>query len=249
MLRARGTEFRGVNREYLCVRGRFGYEFVNHPERLSAPLIRVDGSLAPASFDEAVALAATRLRDIAATHGPESVAFLGGEKLLVEEQYLFQKLARAVIGTPHVDARTRLATRVAGDAILRATGGGRPLVTLADLVEAQEVLVLGEDLQGESPFIQAQLIRGQHQRKLHLTVAHPRRVKLAGAKFGGEWLADQPGSELALLRRPDPRGARGGRARRTSRGSARRTRGARGVDGRVDAGAGRAPDRPARGPT
>jgi NADH-quinone oxidoreductase chain G len=199
VLRARGTEFRGVNQEFLCVRGRFGYEFVNHPERLSAPLIRVDGSLAPASFDEAVALAATRLRDIAATHGPESVAFLGGEKLLVEEQYLFQKLARAVIGTPHVDARTRLATRVAGDAILRATGGGRPLVTLADLVEAQEVLVLGEDLQGESPFIQAQLIRGQHQRGLHLTVAHPRRVKLAGAKFGGEWLAYQPGSELALL--------------------------------------------------
>jgi NADH-quinone oxidoreductase chain G len=199
VLRARGTEFRGVNQEYLCVRGRFGYEFVNHPERLSAPLIRVDGSLAPSTFDEAVALAATRLRDIAATHGPESVAFLGGEKLFVEEQYLFQKLARAVVGTPHVDARTRLAARVAGDAILRATGGGRPLVTLDDLVEAQEVLVLGEDLQGESPFIQAQLIRGQHQKGLHLTVAHPRRVKLAGPKFRGDWLGYRPGSELALL--------------------------------------------------
>jgi len=125
VLRARGTEFRGVNQEYLCVRGRFGYEFVNHPERLTAPLIRSGGALAPATFDEAVALAATRLRDIAATHGPESVAFLGGEKLFVEEQYLFQKLARAVVGTPHVDARTRLAARVAGDAILRTTGGGR----------------------------------------------------------------------------------------------------------------------------
>jgi len=127
------------------------------------------------------------------------VAFLGGEKLMVEEQYLFQKLARAVVGTPHVDARTRFTVRVSGSAILKATGGGRPLMTLADLVTTQEVLVLAEDLQGESPFIQAQLVRGQHQHGLHLTVAHPRRVKLAREKFGGDWLAYRPGSERALL--------------------------------------------------
>src|SRR5204862_6739849 len=154
-LRARGTEFRGGNQEYLCVRGRFGYEFVNHSERLAAPLLRMGGTLSPASFDEAVTLTATRLREIAAVHGPEAIAFLGGEKLLVEEQYLFQKLARAVVGTPHVDARTRLTARVPGAAILAATGGGRPQITLADLVDLQEALVLGEDLQGEAPYIQA----------------------------------------------------------------------------------------------
>ena len=59
--------------------------------------------------------------------------------------------------------------------------------------------MLGDDLQGESPFVQAVLIRGQHQQGVHLTVAHPRRVKLARAKFGGEWLGLAPGSELALL--------------------------------------------------
>jgi len=199
VLRARGTEFRGVNQEYLCVRGRFGYEFVNRGERLSTALVRSGGTLTPARFDEAVTLAATQLREIAAVHGPEAVAFLGGEKLLVEEQYLFQKLARAVVGTPHVDARTRFTARVEGAAILKATGGGRPLVSLADLTRAQEVLVLGEDLQGESPFIQAQLVRGQHHRALHMTIAHPRRVKLAWEKFRGDWLAYRPGSEQALL--------------------------------------------------
>ncbi|TMQ72583.1 MAG: NADH-quinone oxidoreductase subunit NuoG [Candidatus Eisenbacteria bacterium] len=199
VLRARGTEFRGVNQEYLCVRGRFGYEFVNHSERLAAPLLRMGGTLSPASFDEAVTLTATRLREIAAVHGPEAIAFLGGEKLLVEEQYLFQKLARAVVGTPHVDARTRLTARVPGAAILAATGGGRPQITLADLVDLQEALVLGEDLQGEAPYIQAQLVRGVHQRGLHLTVAHPRQVKLAREKFHGDWLAHRPGSERALL--------------------------------------------------
>jgi predicted molibdopterin-dependent oxidoreductase YjgC len=199
VLRARGTEYRGVNQEFLCVRGRFGYEFVNSGDRLSSALVRSGGALQPASIDEAVAHAASRLKDIAATHGPGAVAFLGGEKLTVEEQYLFQKLARAVVGTNNVDARTRFTVRVPGDALLRATGGGRPVPSLADLVEADEVLILGEDLQGEAPFAQARLIQGQHQRGTHLTVAHPRRVKLARPKFRGDHLALRPGSDLALL--------------------------------------------------
>jgi len=199
ILRARGTEFRGVNQEYLCVRGRFGYEFVNAGDRLSAPLVRAGESLQPASWDEAVAHAATRLRDLAAAHGPDSIAFLGGEKLNVEEQYLFQKLARGVLGTNHVDARTRYTAKVGGAAILKATGGGRPGPTFDEIGRAQEVLVLFDDLQGESPFAQAVLIRGQHQQGLHLTVAHPRRVKLARPKFRGDWLAVKPGAELALL--------------------------------------------------
>src|SRR5439155_3247344 len=116
-----------------------------------------------------------------------------------EEAYLFQKLARAALGTNHVDSRTRWPAAVSGRAVFEATGGGRAPLTFDDLVAAQEVLVLGEDLQGEAPFAQAQLIRGQHQRGLHLTIAHPRRVKLARTKFGGDWLAYRPGSEPALV--------------------------------------------------
>ena len=199
ILRARGTEYRGVNQEYLCVRGRFGYEFVHDAERLSRPLLRLGDRLEPAAFEEAVGFAAARLREIAAAHGPGAIAFLGGEKLNLEEQYLFQKLARGVLGTPHIDARTRFTAPVAGDALLRATGGGRPGLSFDELGRAREVLVLGEDLQGESPFAQAVLVRGQHQAGLHLTVVHPRRVKLARAKFGGQWLALKPGGEAALL--------------------------------------------------
>ena len=86
---------------------------------------------------------------------PESIAFLGGDKLNLEEQYLMQKLARAVLGTPHVDARTRPAAALAGDALRRAIGGGRPPLTFDALHDAQEVLVLFDDLQGEAPFAQA----------------------------------------------------------------------------------------------
>jgi formate dehydrogenase alpha subunit len=199
ILRARGTVDRGVNGEYLCVRGRFGYEYVNSAERLTAPLLRLGAALSPAGFDEAVAFTAARLRAIASTHGPESIAFLGGEKLNLEEAYLFGKLARAVLGTNHVDARTRLTAPLAGAAMLQATGGGRPALSFDRLLAAEEVLVLGDDLQGEGPFAQAALIRAQHQRGLHLTVAHPRRVKLARPKFKGDWLGLKPGSELVLL--------------------------------------------------
>ena len=198
ILRARGTEFRGVNQEYLCVRGRFGHDFVNAADRLTAPLVRHGAALEPSSYEEAVAFAAARLRDIMATHGPDAVAFLGGEKLNIEEQYLFQKLARGVLGTPHVDARTRPSAAVAGDAVLRASGGGRPGLTFDALHHAQEVLVLFEDLQGEAPLAQAAVVRGFRQRELHVTVAHARRVKLARPRFKGDWLAVRPGAELAL---------------------------------------------------
>ncbi len=203
ILRGRGTERRGVNQEYLCVRGRFGYGFVNDAARLSGAWVRPPGGsaspLEPASFEEAVAHAAARLREIAARDGADAIAFLGGEKLGLEEQYLMQKLARAVLGTNHVDSRTRLVAPLAGAAFLKATGGGRPSISIDELGRTREVLVLGDDLQGESPFLQAALIRGQHQQGVHLTVAHPRRVKLARARLGGEWLGLAPGSELALL--------------------------------------------------
>jgi NADH-quinone oxidoreductase chain G len=199
ILRARGTEARGVNAEYLCVRGRFGYEFVNHADRLSAPLVRIGAQLTPTSLDEAVTFASARLREIAAVHGPGSIAFLGGEKLNVEEQYLFQKLARGVLGTPHIDARTRYTAPVAGDAILRATGGGRPVIGFPELQQAQEVLVIGDDLQGEGPFAQSMLVKAVKHNGLHLTVIHPRRVKLANVKFRSDWLAPRPGTDLALL--------------------------------------------------
>jgi NADH-quinone oxidoreductase chain G len=199
ILRARGTEFRGVNQEYLCVRGRFGHDWVNAPDRLTSPLVKTGAALEPATRDTAVAWAAARLRDIAATHGPEAIAFLGGDKLNLEEQYLFQKLARGVLGTPHVDARTRQPASIPAAALRRAIGAGRKPLTFDALCEAQEVLILFEDLQGEAPLAQAAIVRGFRQRGLHVTVAHARRVKLARPRFKGDWLALKPGAELALV--------------------------------------------------
>ncbi len=104
---------------WLCNRGRWDFDFVNTAERLRTPLIRRNGSLVPAGWDEAFAFIATKLRDIIAQHGAQSIGGIGSTRTTNEEAYLFQKLLRQVIGTPHIDhhhgyflgARDRLTNR------------------------------------------------------------------------------------------------------------------------------------------
>ena len=88
---------------WLCDRGRWGFEFVNSPQRLRTPLIRQNGRLQPATWDEAIYMLASRLRIIADKHGPEAIGGIGSTRTTNEEAYLFQKLLRGVIGTPHID--------------------------------------------------------------------------------------------------------------------------------------------------
>jgi len=98
----------GVNHGNLCVKGRFGYGFVNHPDRLKTPLIKKKGKLAEASWDEAIDLVAKQLSGIKKKHGSDSIAALSSAKCTNEENYLHQKFMRAVIGTNNVDHCARL---------------------------------------------------------------------------------------------------------------------------------------------
>ncbi|SFM89288.1 4Fe-4S dicluster domain-containing protein [Thermodesulforhabdus norvegica] len=92
----------------LCVKGRFGFEFVNSSERLTKPLIRKDDDFVEASWDEALDFVADKLRQIVAEHGPDAVAGLASAKCTNEDNYVFQKFMRAVIGTNNVDHCARL---------------------------------------------------------------------------------------------------------------------------------------------
>jgi len=92
----------------LCVKGRFSYNFINHPDRLKTPLIRKDGVLTPASWDEALNLIADKIRTIKSESGPDSIAGLSSARCTNEDNYLFQKMLRGVIGTNNVDHCARL---------------------------------------------------------------------------------------------------------------------------------------------
>jgi len=97
-----------VNKGHLCVKGRFGWDFIHSDKRLTTPMVRRDGQLQPASWDEALSVVADRLGEIKDSHGPNSLGFLSSARCTNEENYLMQKFARAVVGTNNIDHCARL---------------------------------------------------------------------------------------------------------------------------------------------
>jgi predicted molibdopterin-dependent oxidoreductase YjgC len=92
----------------LCVKGRFGYDFINSSERLTDPLIRENGSFRKATWDEALSLVAGRLGEIKENHGPDSIGVLTSARITNEENYIVQKFTRAVLKTNNIDHCARL---------------------------------------------------------------------------------------------------------------------------------------------
>ena len=97
-----------VSRGSLCIKGWRAHEFINHPERLTSPMIRDGGLVREATWDEALNLISEKLLDIKEKHGSNALAFLSSAKLTNEENYLFMKMARAAFKTNNVDHCARL---------------------------------------------------------------------------------------------------------------------------------------------
>ncbi|BAF60827.1 hypothetical formate dehydrogenase [Pelotomaculum thermopropionicum SI] len=97
-----------VNGRFLCVKGRFGYGFIHHPDRLKTPLIKKDGQFVEATWDEAIGLIARKFGAIKESYGPDALAILSSARCTNEENYLMNKLARAVFGTNNIDHCARL---------------------------------------------------------------------------------------------------------------------------------------------
>ena len=108
MVKVTGVEDVGPNFASLCVKGRFGYDFIHDPERLKTPLIKEDGKFREASWDEALNLVAEKLTRIKKESGPDAIMILSSARVTNEENYLAQKFTRAVIGTNNIDHCARL---------------------------------------------------------------------------------------------------------------------------------------------
>ena len=93
----------GINGDFLCIKGRYAFDFVEHPDRLKQPLVRKNGMLAPASWEEALELVARRFREICDTTGGRTLGVIGSNRTTNEESYLLQKFARLVLGTNNID--------------------------------------------------------------------------------------------------------------------------------------------------
>ncbi len=174
-----------VNDAWICDKGRFAHGFVDHPDRLKIPLIRRAGQLQPATWDEALALIARRLKQIMETHGPEAIAGLGSTRVTNEANYLFQRFLRSVVGTNNLDHLDRM------------PGGASPLTSLPDLEQKDAILLLGCDPSTEAPLVELWIKKTVLRRGARVLVASPRQIELG--RYGGPWLSYRPGSEVALL--------------------------------------------------
>ncbi len=205
-----------ANASRLCVKGRFGFDYVHSPQRLTRPLVRKAGvSKDPAlllqlhqqqvhwsevfreaSWDEALERAASGLRALRDAHGRYALAGFGSAKGSNEEAYLFQKLVRTGFGSNNVDHCTRLCHASSVAALLEGLGSGAVTNPVRDLENAALVLVIGSNTTANHP-VAATWMKNAVRRGTRLVLADPRGTDLE--RHAWRSLRFRPGSDVALL--------------------------------------------------
>ena len=185
-----------VNRGSLCVKGWNCYEFVQHPDRLKHPLIRKNGALKKASWDEALDYIAAGLTRIKKTSGPDSVGVLSSAKCTNEENYLMMKFARAVIGTNNIDHCARLCHSSTLGGLARAFGSGAMTNTISEITDAKVLFVIGSNTTEQHPMIAMHMLDAVNKGAI-LIVADPRRNMIA--ELAHIHLKHKSGTDVVLL--------------------------------------------------
>ena len=201
-----------ANKGRLCVKGRFGFDYVSHPHRLTKPLIRRDGvpkALHPdvdpadpathfreATWGEALDAAAAGLRRIRDTRGGGALAGFGSAKGSNEEAYLFQKLVRTGFGTNNVDHCTRLCHASSVAALMETIGSGAVTAPFAEAANADVIMVIGSNTSVNHP-VAATFLKNAVQRGAKLIVFDPRGEAMS--RYATHMVRHRPGTDVALL--------------------------------------------------
>ncbi len=196
ILRVRADEDLGSNQGNLCVKGRFGWEYVHSPQRLAVPLVKKNGSLAEASWEEALELAAGRFQEIKAEKGGGAIGGLCSPRLTNEELYVFQKFMRGGIGTNHIDHAGGY-TYAANLALRDVLGYAAATNSYNEIRRADVILAVRADLSETHPVVKSEIVLAAKRRKARVIVVNSRNVGLR--KFSSSTLIVKPGSEAALL--------------------------------------------------
>jgi formate dehydrogenase alpha subunit len=181
----------------LCVKGRFGMDFVESDKRLTEPLIKKNGKFEKTTWEQAIAFVAERLGQVRSEFGPDSIAGLSSAKCTNEDNYVFQKFVRACIGTNNVDHCARLchASTVAG--LARAFGSGAMTNSIDELKGASCIFVIGSNTTEAHPVIGLNIKEAVTEYGAELVVADPRAIDLV--RFAKLYIAQKPGTDVALI--------------------------------------------------
>jgi len=144
----------GRNNGDLCARGFFGFQFVNHPDRIKTPLVRQpDGRLQPATWEEVLPLLAERFTQLKLTHGADAIGGLITARCTNEDLYVFQKFMRLVIGSNHLDSSARYGHVNAVEALRRVQGTNRWTVSYEDILQSDSLLLIGTQITFANPIV------------------------------------------------------------------------------------------------
>src|SRR5580704_13400417 len=177
ILRGDNRDKSGINGDFLCIKGRYAFDFANHAERLTKPLLRQpDGKLAPVSWEQALQLAGAKLREIRDSRGGNSIGVIGSNRTTNEENYLLQKFARTVLGTNNIDHE-----RTTDYASFARALSGQPgkTASLRDIASACAILLVGGNPTDEHPLLAWLLRTNVRLNRAHLYVANSQTIKLA----------------------------------------------------------------------
>ena len=188
----RGDRDNPVNKGVLCVKGRFGYDFIHHPERLTSPLIKKNNKFVKVSWEKALDLIAEKFSHCKG----ENFATLSSAKCTNEENYLLQKFTRTVMATNNIDHCARLchAPTVAG--LVQSFGSGAMTNSISEISRAACILAIGTNTTAAHPVI-ALKIKEAKEKGATLIVANPKEIDLC--RHADIFLQHQPGSDVALL--------------------------------------------------
>ncbi|MGI9827939.1 formate dehydrogenase subunit alpha [Vibrio vulnificus] len=186
-----------VNEGMLCVKGRYGFDFVASEERLTTPLIRKDGWLQPASWQEAIRLIADKFSTIKQDFGGRALAGFSSAKTTNEDNYAFQKFMRRELGTNNVDHCARLCHASTVTGLEASLGSGAMTNDIPSIKHSDVIFIIGSDTSAAHPVIASHIKQAVRHHGARLIVADPKRIGMAD--YAELYLAHRPGTDVMLI--------------------------------------------------
>jgi len=197
ILRSNGVNGVSPNYGRLCVKGRFGYDYISHPERLTTPLIKKEGKFVEATWEEALDLVADRFKEIKDQYGSKALAGYASAKATNEDNYLFMKMVRIAFGNNNVDYCTRLCHASTVTAMIKSLGDGAGSNSIEDYVLSDCILVTGNNMIETHPVTATYVKQAAQQKGAKIIIIDPKWTPLV--KDAAIWLQPRLGTDVALL--------------------------------------------------
>ncbi len=187
----------GANKGKICVKGRFGCKFINSSEKITSPLIKKGSQFQKATWDEAIDYISGKLRKIIESDGAQAIGGIGSVKCTNEDNYVFQKFLRAVIGTNNIDNFSRMDHAPTLGGLSKTLGVATMNNSLDKIGAAELIFLIGTHPSDTLPVVSLNIKSAIIDGKSKLIIADPRKIKLVS--IADQWLGLKPESDLALL--------------------------------------------------